>query len=78
MTHKIKLAESFADPVLSGDKCFEIRRNDRGYQKGDLVKFTVTSGGGYKRISHPLDDELFQITYVIKPSALWKRSANWA
>ena len=31
-THKIKLLLNFCDDVLSGDKRFEIRENDRGYQ----------------------------------------------
>ena len=65
MIHKIKLVESFADAVLSGDKCFEIRKNDRGYQKGDFVKFTVCTSGGMKRITHPLDEAVFRITYVL-------------
>ena len=30
MTHEIKLREEYADAVLSGDKCFEVRENDRG------------------------------------------------
>ena len=39
--HKIKILEEFADSVLFGDKTFEIRKNDRGYQRGDLVRFIV-------------------------------------
>lgn len=37
--HHIKLNIEFCNDVLNGDKCFEIRENDRGYQRGDLVKF---------------------------------------
>lgn len=65
MIHKIKLMEAFADAVLSGEKNFEIRLNDRGYQKGDYVRFIVTTSGGMKRISHPVDERLFVITYVL-------------
>ena len=69
-THNIKILEHFADAVLSGEKCFEVRENDRGYQKGDLVKFTVVDkcGYGYKVVSHPLNewkDHTYQITYVL-------------
>ena len=32
-THKLKILESFADDVCIGNKNFEIRKNDRGYQK---------------------------------------------
>ena len=38
MIHTIKLDIQFADAVLSGEKNFEVRENDRGYQRGDLVK----------------------------------------
>ena len=44
MIHRIKLQKEFVDAVLSGDKCFEIRKNDRGYQKGDRVNFVVMDG----------------------------------
>ena len=39
-THKLKILENFADDVYIGNKNFEIRKNDRGYQKGDTIKFT--------------------------------------
>lgn len=39
MTHELKILKSFADAVYSGDKTFEIRENDRGFQKGDKVIF---------------------------------------
>lgn len=35
--HTIKIEDQFFDAVLSGNKTFEIRFNDRGYQKGDKV-----------------------------------------
>ena len=35
MEHYIKIRQSFADAVYSGEKTFEVRKNDRGYQKGD-------------------------------------------
>ena len=38
-THKLKLNIDFCDDVLSGRKNFEIRKNDRDYQKGDHIKF---------------------------------------
>ena len=64
--HIIKLRDTFADEVLSGEKSFEIRYNDRGYQKGDLVKFTAVHGEGglATKIPHPINDVTFEITYV--------------
>lgn len=35
--HHIKIERAHYDNVLSGRKTFEIRRNDRGYQAGDVV-----------------------------------------
>lgn len=66
MTHKIKIKESFADAVYKGEKTFEIRFNDRGYQKGDLVEFIVVSDSeGPKTIKHPLMGMTFVIDYVL-------------
>lgn len=36
-THKLKLPEPYFSAVLSGDKTFEVRRNDRAYQRGDTL-----------------------------------------
>lgn len=32
--HDIKILPDFAEDILNGDKTFEIRENDRGYQTG--------------------------------------------
>lgn len=65
MTHNIKILRSFADAVLSGDKNFEVRENDRGYQKGDIVNFTVIDKNGTCMSTHNLNIEFFEITYVL-------------
>ena len=41
MTHEIKIQKEFANAVFLGEKTFEVRNNDRGYQKGDLIEFKV-------------------------------------
>lgn len=65
-THKIKIREDFADAVLSGDKCFEVREDDRNYQRGDLVQFSVISEPPYNiYLSHPLNEVTYEITYVL-------------
>ena len=64
MTHELKILECYADAKLAGDKLFEIRDNrDRGFQKGDLVKYTVVGDIGIK-YTHELNDKLYEITYV--------------
>lgn len=62
--HNIELREEFADAVLNGDKSFEVRENDRGYQKGDLVKFDVIDRFQIST-GHPLTKETYRITYVL-------------
>ena len=64
MVHHLRLNVTFADAVLSGEKSFEIRQNDRGFQKGDRVDFTVVNSIGMA-IDHPLNDRVFVITYVL-------------
>lgn len=63
MIHTIKLREEFADAVYSGEKTFEIRYNDRGYQKGDTVVFKVVKEN--YDVVHPLNGIEFEITYVL-------------
>lgn len=62
--HNLKLRFEFADAVLYGDKCFEVRENDRGYQKGDLIQFKVVDSMG-THILHSLEDKEYEITYVL-------------
>ena len=63
-THEIKLNIEFCDDVYNGNKTCEIRKNDRGYKKGDRIKFTAFSP---ERIvdDHPINKELYEITYVL-------------
>lgn len=65
--HKLKLSKDFCDAVLDGIKTFEIRYNDRGYQKGDFIKFipvdSISSLATHW--NHPIENALFEITYVI-------------
>jgi ASC-1-like (ASCH) protein len=37
MRHEIKVESQYFEATLLGDKLFEVRYNDRGYQKGDTV-----------------------------------------
>ena len=41
MIHELKIHKQWADAKLAGEKPFEIRRNDRGFQKGDVVRYRV-------------------------------------
>ena len=59
MFHELKIDEPYFEQVISGDKTFEIRYNDRGYQKGGKIKLVETRATGvktgrdvYKKISY--------------------------
>ncbi len=63
-THKLKILETFADDVYIGNKNFEIRKNDRGYQKGDTIKFTCVDKQG-NTLPHTISEKIYEITYVL-------------
>ena len=50
--HKLKIEQVYLDALISGEKSFEVRLNDRGYQKGDILQF------------HNCANEQFEITYI--------------
>lgn len=64
MTHNIKLDISFCDLVYEGVKTFEVRRNDRNYQIGDLICFQPV-GLLHQPVEHPVNDKIYEITYVL-------------
>jgi hypothetical protein len=35
--HELKTVPAYFDPVYRGVKTFEVRRDDRGFQKGDVI-----------------------------------------
>ena len=62
--HNIKVLDVFADDILSEVKSFEVRLNDRMYQTGDIINYTVVDETG-KMIERPLSKKYFQITFVL-------------
>lgn len=64
MHHDIKLRIEYADAVLDGSKNFEIRQNDRGYQKGDTVRYQTVDREG-NHVSHRVEENTYTITYVL-------------
>lgn len=64
MKHELKIEQHYLDQLLSGEKTFEIRLNDRSYQKGDTLRFCdshcfPSNLNGWKH-----NDHNFEITYV--------------
>lgn len=64
-THNIKLLYDFVDAVYSGEKPFEVRKNDRGYQKGDYICFMPILDNGEIARKHPIVNKRYVITYVL-------------
>ena len=58
--HELKIAPAYYDAIKRGDKTFEVRRDDRGFQKGDVLKLKGWSGTCYSS-RHP----------VIRCEVLW-------
>ncbi|RGG17644.1 DUF3850 domain-containing protein [Ruminococcus sp. AF26-25AA] len=72
-THDLKLSIEFCDAVLSGEKTFEVRKNDRGFQTGDLIRFIPTDGTSYRssdgtvreHAKHEISGHTYKITYIL-------------
>lgn len=72
-THDLKLNTEFCDAVLSGEKTFEVRKNDRGFQTGDLIRFIPTDGTSYhssdgtvrEHAQHEISGHTYKITYIL-------------
>ena len=56
--HRLKIAENYLQAKRAGDKLFEIRRNDREYQKGDTTIY-IEHLSEKETIEHH-----YEITYV--------------
>ena len=74
--HELKIEHKYLVEVAAGRKTFELRKNDRDYQEGDLIRFIelpeknnkipVVFGAAPQKISTLNSDDLYKITYVLK------------
>ncbi|EEJ42664.1 DUF3850 domain-containing protein [Leuconostoc mesenteroides] len=73
--HELKLDTFYFYDVKSGLKTFEIRKNDRDYQVGDVLALSAFKEGSYKHRMryileyesvdiHEADTIFFYITYI--------------
>ena len=65
MLHELKIDVAFADAVVSGDKTFEVRKNDRGFQKGDHVRFQAVEDYWRHPAHHKINSREYEVTYVL-------------
>lgn len=59
--HEIKLMSEYAKAKHKGIKPFEIRKNDRDYQVGDLVTYTVPDSPVYNEL---FKGKVYKIEYI--------------
>ena len=57
--HELKILPEYFEAVVSGNKRFEIRKNDRNYQKGDILRLNEYQDGQYTGDVH-----VAEITYI--------------
>lgn len=84
MIHELKILPEYFNAVISGEKTFEIRKNDRPFKKGDLLALNEYDGHYYTGnscvvyIDYILNDpknEFCKSGYVvmsIKPCAVYR------
>ena len=49
--HELKIAFEYGVAKLRGEKLFEIRKNDRDFQVGDLVHYTLCRAATRKKMA---------------------------
>jgi uncharacterized protein YqfB (UPF0267 family) len=59
-THEIKCYPEYYQDLVSGIKTFEVRKNDRDYQVGDVLHIYEFDGLGYTG-----NHRMFQVTYIL-------------
>ena len=63
--HELKIKEEYLEDIKSGKKTFELRKNDRNYQVGDLIHFVQVNGKEYSSYSR----NLYRIVYILQDVA---------
>lgn len=72
--HELKIKYEYLVEVASGKKTFELRKNDRDYQEGDLIRFIEAEEYQANETKKLLgnvayninSNDLYKITYVLK------------
>ncbi len=68
--HELKTWPVYFDAIVSGEKTFEVRRDDRGFQKGDIVELQRTTPGDLHRVDYTLQGKVkalirFEIGWIL-------------
>lgn len=60
-THVLKAVDRYFDAIERGDKTFEVRRNDRAFQTGDIIELVKVTEGG-TAVSSPGGNAFSRVT----------------
>ena len=65
--HELNIKHEYLVDIVMGRKTFELRKNDRDYQVGDLIHFVDIDGNNHI-IGNPSFNEklVYQITYILQ------------
>lgn len=63
-THTLKCLAELFDAVASGEKCFEVRRNDRGFEIGDELRLVRTDAAGLP--TQPRQEIVKRVSYTLE------------
>lgn len=61
MVHELKIAPNYFEKVVSNEKSFEVRYDDRNFQVGDILKLMEFVGGSYTGRS-----VYVKVTYILR------------
>jgi len=65
MVYNLTIEESYADAIINGDRTFDMRYNDVGYQKGDRVVYRCVDGATNITVNHDINYKVYEITYLL-------------
>jgi ribosomal protein S17 len=58
MTHELKCWPQYFDAIYRNEKNFDVRRDDRGFQKGDMVVLRRTRPDAKHEIDYDVDGKV--------------------
>jgi len=62
--HNLKIKQCYLSHIAEGKKTFEIRKNDRDFQVGDIIKFLPLEDESYNAKEYGFKYQSYKITYV--------------
>lgn len=68
--HRLKTIDRYFDAIVSGAKTFEVRKNDRAFQTGDILELIMVNERGRP---YPMEGQIYgeitirkRVTYLLQ------------